>query len=87
MLLSGVDETSIAGIQPPLDDVTLLQELVAQFLSQDGYYETARAFADEVRQESGSLDDRPVFQYQQEQDVDATNRQSTSLSLSLFPKV
>jgi hypothetical protein len=33
---------------PPLDESTLMQELVAQFLAHDGYVDTARAFAEEV---------------------------------------
>lgn len=55
-----------------------MQELVAQFLAHDGYVETARAFAEEVRQENSALQNgrRPLNQYAAEEDLDATNRQS-----------
>jgi Ran-binding protein 9/10 len=78
-LLSEISETSTASLQPPLDEATLLQELVAQFLAQDGYYETAHAFAEEVRQESVILESgqsRPLYQYEPGEDIDAANRQS-----------
>lgn len=78
-ILSEINATSTASLQPPLDEATLLQELVAQFLTQDGYYETARAFAEEVRQESVTLESgqsRSLFQYEPGEDIDAANRQS-----------
>lgn len=51
---------------------------MAQFLAHDGYVETARAFAEEVKQENSSLQNgrRPLNQYEAEEDLDATNRQS-----------
>ena len=78
-ILSEISLTSTANLQPPLDETALIQELVAQFLAHDGYVETARAFAEEVRQESSGLQNgrsRPLSQYEAEEDVDATNRQS-----------
>ncbi|KAH8692395.1 CTLH/CRA C-terminal to lish motif domain-containing protein [Talaromyces proteolyticus] len=86
-LYSQVAETSTANLQPPLDETTLLQELVAQFLAQDGYYETARAFAEEVRQESESLENgqaRLLCAYEQEEDLDATNRQSVEIRAAIL---
>ncbi|OKL58578.1 hypothetical protein UA08_06201 [Talaromyces atroroseus] len=77
-LLSEINETSTANLQPPLDEATLLQELVAQFLAQDGYYETAHAFAEEVRQESVILENgqsRSLYQYEPGEDIDAAHRQ------------
>lgn len=74
-----ISATSIANLHPPLDETALIQELVAQFLAHDGYVETARAFAEEVRQESAALQNgraQPLKQYEAEDDVDATNRQS-----------
>lgn len=74
-----ISATSAANLQPPLDEPTLIRELVAQFLAHDGYVETARAFAEEVRQESAALQDgrsQPLKQYEAEEDLDATNRQS-----------
>ncbi|KAJ9226110.1 hypothetical protein DTO027B5_8095 [Paecilomyces variotii] len=73
-----INATSAAGLQPPLDENSLLQELLAQFLAHDGYVETARAFAEEVRQESQALQNgrtEPLKQYAPEEDLDAANRQ------------
>ncbi|KAL3469451.1 hypothetical protein BJX99DRAFT_252011 [Aspergillus californicus] len=70
--------TSIANIQPPLDESGFLQELVAQFLAHDGYVETARAFAEEVAAESAALENGRQSQlnkYEVEEDVEAINRQ------------
>jgi hypothetical protein len=62
-----------------LDEATLLQELVAQFLAQEGYYETARTFAEEVREESVTLENgqsRSLYQHEPGEDIDTANRQS-----------
>ncbi|KAL2841464.1 hypothetical protein BJX68DRAFT_271096 [Aspergillus pseudodeflectus] len=70
--------TSIANIQPPLDESAFLQELVAQFLAHDGYVETARAFAEEVAAESAALENGRQAQlkkYEVEEDLEAINRQ------------
>ncbi|KAL4878261.1 hypothetical protein BJY04DRAFT_209332 [Aspergillus karnatakaensis] len=75
---SEISRTSIANIQPPLDETTFLQELVAQFLAHDGYVETARAFAEEVAAESAALENGRQAQlnkYEVEEDVEAINRQ------------
>jgi hypothetical protein len=78
-VLADINLTSAANLQPPFDETTLLQELVAQFLAQDGHFETARAFAEEVSSESSALENgrsRLLHQYEPEEDLDATNRQS-----------
>jgi hypothetical protein len=70
-------------MQPPLDEPTLLQELVAQFLAHDGYVETARAFAEEVAAELAALQNgrtEPLKKYEVEEDVEAINRQSMAFS-------
>ncbi|KAL5334836.1 hypothetical protein BJX70DRAFT_391080 [Aspergillus crustosus] len=75
---SEIRQTSIANIQPPLDETTFLQELVAQFLAHDGYVETARAFAEEVAAESAALENGRQAQlkkYEVEEDIEAINRQ------------
>ncbi|KAI9925700.1 Ran-binding protein 9 [Aspergillus wentii] len=75
---SEINATSTANLQPPLDESTLLQELVAQFLAHDGYVETARAFAGEVVAESGALQsdrEKSLKKYEVEEDVEAINRQ------------
>lgn len=73
-----INASSAANLQPPLDESTLLHELVAQFLAHDGYVETARAFAEEVTIESVALKkggEEPLKRYEVEDDVDAINRQ------------
>lgn len=82
LVYSEIALTSTANLQPPLDENTLLQELVAQFLAHDGYVETARAFAEEVAAESTALENgRPTSlqKYEVEEDVEAVNRQSMTL--------
>ncbi|OJD17640.1 hypothetical protein AJ78_02290 [Emergomyces pasteurianus Ep9510] len=73
-----ISATSISNLYPSLDEDTFIQELVAQFLAHGGYVETARAFAEEVREESRALQNgrgTPLKDYQAEEDVDAINRQ------------
>ncbi|KAL4917093.1 hypothetical protein BDW62DRAFT_211450 [Aspergillus aurantiobrunneus] len=75
---SEISLTSIANIQPPLDETAFLQELVAQFLAHDGYVETARSFAEEVAAESAALENGRQAQlkkYEVEEDIEAINRQ------------
>ncbi|OJD25916.1 hypothetical protein ACJ73_02714 [Blastomyces percursus] len=70
--------TSISNLHSSLDETTFIQELVAQFLAHGGYVETARAFAEEVREESRALQngrDTPLKDYQAEEDGDAIKRQ------------
>lgn len=81
-----ISATSISNLHPSLDETAFIQELVAQFLAHGGYVETARAFAEEVREESRALQngrETPLKDYQAEEDGDAINRQSNiSLHLS-----
>lgn len=54
---------------------------MAQFLAQEGYYETARTFAEEVREESVTLENgqsRSLYQHEPGEDIDTANRQSKS---------
>ncbi|KAJ6104147.1 SPla/RYanodine receptor SPRY [Penicillium sp. IBT 18751x] len=72
-----INNTSTDTLQPPLDESTLLQELVAQFLAHDGYVETARAFAEEVATETAALQNgqqEPLKKYEVEEDREAINR-------------
>ncbi|KAJ6018146.1 hypothetical protein N7451_001525 [Penicillium sp. IBT 35674x] len=74
---SQISMTSTDSLQPPLDESSLLQELVAQFLAHDGYVETARAFAEEVATETAALQsghDEPLKKYEVEEDHEAINR-------------
>ncbi|PGG98481.1 hypothetical protein AJ79_08853 [Helicocarpus griseus UAMH5409] len=73
-----ISATGISNLHPSLDETTFIQELVAQFLAHGGYVETARAFAEEVKEESKALQNgraTPLKEYQAEDDVDAINRQ------------
>jgi hypothetical protein len=74
-----VSATNVSSLHPPFDETALIQELVAQFLAHDGYVETARAFAEEIREENRALQnsrETPPKDYEPEEDVDAINRQS-----------
>jgi Ran-binding protein 9/10 len=76
-----IDATPISALRlnPPLDESTLVQELVAHFLGHDGYVETAKAFAGEVRANSRPLqgdDGSALKDFEVDEDYDAINRQS-----------
>ena len=76
-IFNEVQATSIADLQPPMDESTLLHELVAQFLAHDGYVETARAFAHEAGEQIAPLNEGATSRkYDVEDDLEATNRQS-----------
>lgn len=55
-----------------------MQELIAQYLAHDGYIDTAKAFAEEVREGTrllhGTIKDSKELEYKE--DLDAINRQS-----------
>lgn len=77
-VLHEISITSTSNLQPPLDETSLIQEIVAQFLAHDGYIETLRAFTHEVREESAALHNGrscALRQYADDEDLDATNRQ------------
>ncbi|CAI7655083.1 unnamed protein product [Penicillium pancosmium] len=72
-----INTTSTDSLQPPLDESSLLQELVAQFLAHDGYVETAHAFAQEVATETAALQSghgAPLKKYEVEEDHHAVHR-------------
>ena len=50
-----VEGTSTAKLAPPLSETELIQALVLQFLTHDGYVESARAFAEELQSEKRAL--------------------------------
>ncbi|KAI2065861.1 hypothetical protein LOZ37_006197 [Ophidiomyces ophidiicola] len=73
-----IEATDVSTLSPPLDEKTLLQELIAQFFAHDGFVETARAFAEEARDEAKSLEQnraKSLKDYPIEDDDDAINRQ------------
>lgn len=45
----------ISQLRPGLDENSLIQELVAQYLAHDGYVETVKAFTGEIAKEKNSL--------------------------------
>jgi Ran-binding protein 9/10 len=82
-----IEDTPISTLRlnPPLDESTLVQELVAHFLGHDGYVETAKAFAEEVRANSGPLrgdDGSALKDFEVDEDYDAINRQSEYFRIS-----
>lgn len=79
-----INLTKTSKLRPPLDEFALIQELVAQYLAHDGYVETAKAFAEEVHAEARALQsdrNNPAKARLTEEDIEATNRQSKSISL------
>lgn len=73
-----ISSAEVSKIYPPLDENSLLKELVAQFLAHDGYVETRKAFAEEVLIEEGTLKSGRATildNYAVEEDSDAVNRQ------------
>ncbi|EFX04282.1 ran-binding protein [Grosmannia clavigera kw1407] len=73
-----IRNTGTKGLAPHLGETELIQQLVLQFLQHDGYVETARAFADEIREEKASLNLNPanvVKGISITDDEDANNRQ------------
>lgn len=74
-----ISHSSVASLKPGADETSLIHELIAQYLAHDGYVETARAFAAEVREESHALatgGTSTAKDLEPEEDVDAMNRQS-----------
>jgi len=70
-------------------ETMLIHDLIAQYLAHDGYVETARAFAEEVLEESRSLadgDESKIRYLNAEEDVDAVNRQSKSNTTLLYAR-
>lgn len=69
----------MSNLHPTLNKDELCKALVAQYLSHDGYVETARAFASEVRAEATALRGSPELKLEGylsvEEDHDAVNRQ------------
>ncbi|EKG18516.1 hypothetical protein MPH_04318 [Macrophomina phaseolina MS6] len=73
-----INNTSVASLKPAADETALVHELIAQYLAHDGYVETARAFAAEVREESNALASSAttnVKDLEPEEDLDAISRQ------------
>ncbi|KAI9797219.1 MAG: hypothetical protein M1833_005628 [Piccolia ochrophora] len=78
-----INATSVAALSPPLDETSLIQALVAQFLSHDGYIETARAFSEEVSAETRALRNgrESSTALEAKEDLGAINRQRIRLAI------
>ena len=74
-----IGRANVSTLHPTLKRDDLCKALVAQYLSHDGYIETARAFAAEVRAESTALKGAPEPKLEgflsMEEDHDAAHRQ------------
>lgn len=74
-------------LAPPLNETELIQSLVLQFLTHDGYVETARAFADEIHSEKKALSLDPnaiIHGCEVKEDEDASHRQRKKDSEAFF---
>ncbi|KAG6005707.1 hypothetical protein E4U21_007723 [Claviceps maximensis] len=73
-----IQNTSISRLEPGLGETDLIQALVLQFLQHDGYVETARAFAEDIKQQKEALNLDPnvtVDGINIKDDEDANTRQ------------
>lgn len=80
-----INRASVESLRPPLDEANLIHELIAQYLAHDGYVETARAFAQEVRAEAKALangSETATKDLSPEEDIDAINRQRKDIKFA-----
>jgi hypothetical protein len=80
-----INRHSATRLCPQLDETALIQALVSQYLAHDGYVDTARAFAEDVQNESQALDSDTsrlgISSLDPKGDADAVNRQRNQASL------
>jgi hypothetical protein len=77
-------QAEILQLKPSPDDSSLIHNLVSQYLAHDGYVESARDFAGEVRAETRALqddEDAELGYLEPEEDLDGINRQSEIAAL------
>lgn len=82
--MAEVNLASIATLQPPLSEDTLIKELISQFLRHAGYVDTGKAFMEEMSAESKALksgSDAKIDTFSVQEDLDAINRQRKQPSL------
>lgn len=74
-----IDQEDATELHKCGDESVLGQDLVAQYLSHDGFVETARAFSEELRHNAKLLrgEESTLQEADYKDDVDAINRQST----------
>ncbi|KAF2839409.1 ran-binding protein [Patellaria atrata CBS 101060] len=85
MIQDEINKADVASLHPPLDETALIHELIAQYLAHDGYVETARAFAHEVRAESQALangnTNATIKELDPADDIDGVNRQRIRMAI------
>ena len=72
-------DTDTSRLEPGLNETDLIHTLVMQFLQHDGYIETARAFAEDLKVQNDALSSNPSRRppgINIRDDEDANNRQS-----------
>lgn len=80
-----IHATNVSSLHSHPDESSFLKELVSQFLAHDGFVETAKAFAEEVQNESKGLQfatDIPQGGSSLEEDLDASNRQQIRAAIT-----
>lgn len=81
-----INKYPITKLCPPLNETTLIQALVSQYLAHDGYVDTAKAFAHAVQSESRALEsDSRIGSLDPKGDSHARNRQGSDRFLSPSP--
>ncbi|KAG6038225.1 hypothetical protein E4U41_004418 [Claviceps citrina] len=74
----GILHTDVSSLEPGLGETDLIHALVLQFLQHDGYIETARAFAEDIKEQKEALrldSNATVDGFSVKDDEDANNRQ------------
>lgn len=87
---ASISSADTSRLEPSMNEADLVQTLVLQFLQHDGYVETARAFAEDMRVQKEALNMDPdiiVDGINIKDDEDANNRQSKIASFGLFQSV
>lgn len=77
-ILRDIQRTDTSHLEPGMNETDLIQTLVLQFLQHDGYVETARAFAEDMKLQKEALNLNPnvtVDGVNIKDDEDANNRQ------------
>ena len=77
-VLGDIASTDTSKLEPGMSESDLIQALVLQFLQHDGYVDTARAFAEEMKAGKGALNLDPnvkIDGINLQDDEDANNRQ------------
>lgn len=77
-LVQQIMNTDTSRLEPGMTETDLIHTLVMQFLQHDGYVETARAFAEDLKVQNDALSSNPTRKpagINIHDDEDANNRQ------------